>query len=96
MKSYLNLKRSVLLAIVCVVLTLVIGYSILAASYFIAGMDNIVAANMARAMRNEVQPELSDNPFKQINLTKTWAEQPASVRGYLPQGPVQPGKLYKT
>lgn len=96
MKSYLNLKRSVLLAIVCVVLTLVIGYSILAASYFIAGMDNIVAANMARAMRNEVQPELSDNPFKQINLTKIWAEQPASVRVYLPQGPVQPDKLYKT
>lgn len=95
MKPLLNLKRSVILSIVFVIVSLVAGYSLLAGTYFIAGMDNIVASNIVQAARYKIDFENTDDPLKTLRVTKTWEEQPEAIKKAFPVVPTQMDKLYK-
>lgn len=95
MKPLLSLKRSVILSIVFVIVSLVAGYSLLAGTYFIAGMDNIVVSNIVQAARHKIDFENTDDPLKTLRVTKTWEEQPEAIKKAFPVVPSQIDKLYK-
>jgi signal transduction histidine kinase len=73
----------------------VAGYSLLAGTYFIAGMDNIVVFNIIQAARNQIDPDNTVDPLKTLNVTKTWEEQPQAIKKAFPIVPNQVDKLYK-
>lgn len=95
MTHFLTLKRSVILAFVFVIITLVVGYTFLARAYFIAGMDNIVASNMSQAAHNLIEPEIVNDAQHAVAVTRSWDEQPATVRSEFLEVPDQTNKLYK-
>jgi signal transduction histidine kinase len=95
MKQLLNLKQSVILSIVFVIVSLVAGYSLLAGTYFIAGMDNIVASNIVQAARHKIDFENTVDPLKTLRVTKSWEEQPEAIKKAFPVVPHQIDKLYK-
>ncbi|WP_165857756.1 sensor histidine kinase [Marinobacter sp. JSM 1782161] len=77
---------------------LVGGYSLLAAHYFMLGMDSTMVGALERAVERyedqraggTVQPDVG--PF---TVTSSWQEQPEAVRRALPQPPHGPATLAK-
>jgi len=72
-------------------LIIIVGYSFLSYNFFFRGMDNIVSANMERAL----QAHLSGmgNYDDEYIVTDSWYAQPAEVQKML-SNPKQLGKLY--
>lgn len=95
MKPYLTLKRSVTLTFLFVIITLVVGYTFLARTYFIAGMDNIVASNMALAARSTIEPNRVHESIYAVTATQSWQAQPEEIRHAFPAEPIQTDTLYK-
>ncbi len=97
MKLDLSLKATLIIGFTAISLVLVIGYSLLTAHYFIAGVDTIIARNLERvASIPDPQAEARNSTLlRGYAITRQWQEQPEQIRRTVPSAPPLDGKLYK-
>lgn len=100
MKRQISLRWLVTLAFLSLGALLVIGYSLLSASYFVRGMDSIMASNMERAALSylSVVPAAGSerpNSIDGYRIARYWEQVPADVRAAFGQAPSETGILLK-
>ncbi|WP_022963749.1 sensor histidine kinase [Halopseudomonas pelagia] len=92
----LGLKWLALLTAITLGIGLLIGYTLLSAHSYVSGMDSIVSGQLGRAAMQTVAFETGQPiPREEYIITRTWAQQPASIREAFDEPPQQPGVLYK-
>ena len=99
-KRQLSLKWFVILAFLSLGILLVIGFSLLTASYFVRGMDSIVASDMEKAALSFIDlvpPEKREqlSSFSGYLISHEWEQMPESVREQFKKPPETPGLMYK-
>jgi len=99
-KRQLSLKWFVILAFLSLGILLVIGFSLLTASYFVRGMDSIVASDMEKAALSFIDlvpPEKREqlSSFSGYLISHEWEQMPESVLEQFRKPPEIPGLMYK-
>ncbi|MGJ8620976.1 MAG: sensor histidine kinase [Methylophilaceae bacterium] len=95
MKLNISLKWFVSIAFLSIGIVLVIGYTKLSGSYFILGMDNMIASHMEQFARQyQQQPELKKEFYGYL-ISRDWTQQPGTVQNAFAQAPSESGKLIK-
>lgn len=100
MISPLRLKTQIILAFLLLGFTLVIGYSLLSANYFMRGMDNITLAHMARAASSyqeqvPAQQRSATQRYGGYFISERWETLPGDIREVFAEPPQQEMQLYK-
>lgn len=95
-----SLKRLITVSFLLFGGTIVLGYSLLSAHFFIRGMDNIVAGGMENAALTYLANHkyLAENKlihFRGNQLSRQWAIQSADVRQVFAEAPQHSGALIK-
>ena len=85
MRRQISLKWLVTLSFLGLAVVVVVGYSLLSANFFIRGMDNIVADNMAKVVASYVESVPSAqrkrlNHFSGYQIGQDWSQMPEKVR----------------
>lgn len=100
MKHKISLKRLITVSFLLFGGTIVLGYSLLSAHFFIRGMDNIVTGGMENtaltylANNNSLaENELVD--FRGSQLSAKWESQPSEIRQVFSEPPQRSGELVK-
>lgn len=96
----LRLKTQIILAFLLVGFTLVIGYSLLSANYFMRGMDNITHAHMVRAASHYLEqvPQSQRSATQRYSgyfVTENWEDLPSDLQKAFAEPPQQERELYK-
>ncbi|MFN3988314.1 MAG: sensor histidine kinase [Rhodocyclaceae bacterium] len=88
MRRPLSLKRALVQAMLMLVLVLIAGYSLLAARYFLLGMDTVTADNLIRVARlaQPIEPD-DPRPPPGFAVSPRWEDQPHAVRSAIPEPP---------
>jgi signal transduction histidine kinase len=87
-----SLKAAITLSLLAIGLVIIIGYSFLSYHFFFRGMDNIVSANMERAL-NYYLDDRSPELYESYSITTSWESQPNEVKMFHDY-PSKEGKLY--
>ncbi len=100
MRFALSLRWSVGLTFLILALTLVVGYSMLSADYFIRGMDNIHALQMEKAAQHYLAGSPASKrrqPETVLNYTvfPNWQQVPEAIRQKFQSTPQATNKLIK-
>jgi len=100
MKAKISLKRLITLSFLLFGGTIVLGYSLLSAHFFIRGMDNIVTGGMENAALTYLASNkpLAENElvnFRGSQLSRRWEAQPADIRQVFTDPPTRSGELIK-
>ncbi|CAA0090820.1 Sensor protein QseC [Halioglobus japonicus] len=100
MRFALSLRWFVWLTFLLLTLTLVAGYSMLSADYFIRGMDNITALQMERAAQSYLAATPQDKrlqPETVLDYTvfPKWQQVPEKLRGQFEAAQKKPDQLLK-
>lgn len=100
MKAKISLKRLITLSFLLFGGTIVLGYSLLSAHFFIRGMDNIVTGGMENAAltylasnKSLAEDELVN--FRGSQLSRRWESQSADIRQVFTNPPQRSGELIK-
>lgn len=100
MKHKISLKRLITVSILLFGGTIVLGYSLLSAHFFIRGMDNIVTGGMENAAltylasnKSLAEDELVD--FRGSQLSRQWKAQSAEIRQAFSAPPQRSGEFLK-
>jgi signal transduction histidine kinase len=100
MKRKISLKRLITVSILLFGGTIVLGYSLLSAHFFIRGMDNIVTGGMENAAltylasnKSLAEDELVD--FRGSQLSRQWEAQSAEIRQAFSAPPQRSGESIK-
>ena len=100
MKRKISLKRLVTVSFLLFGGTIVLGYSLLSAHFFIRGMDNIVTGGMENAAltylasnKSLAEDELVN--FRGSQLSRRWESQSADIRQVFTNPPQRSGELIK-
>jgi signal transduction histidine kinase len=85
MKRPISLKWFVVLSFLALATVIVIGYSMLSAHFFVRGMDNIVANNMAHVVESYVRAVPAAqrkqlNHFSGFHIGRNWWQMPEKIR----------------
>ncbi len=91
-KYSMSLKTAIWLAIISIGLLIIIGYSLLSYHFFFRGMDNIVSANMQKALFHQLNPSAPAEHLK-YDVTKDWESQPQDILDCFDSAPQTIGKL---
>ncbi|MCW7753015.1 HAMP domain-containing histidine kinase [Desulfobotulus sp. H1] len=99
MKYQISLKWFVTLSFLTIALILVSGYSLLSMHFFVRGMDNIIAGNMAEVVATYVQITPAENRrqphrFSGYWIAAEWGGLPENIRHSLTK-PEQTGLMVK-
>lgn len=100
MNKPIKLKWFIATIILVLGITLVAGYSILSANYFLLGMDNITSSNMEQAVNRyttSLHPK-KKNSFDTLSdyqVSQEWTQQPEPVRRAFSSPPNTAGVLHK-
>ena len=96
MKSKMRLKWFVLFSFLFLVIVIVIGYSLLSIHFFIRGMDNMIAGNMAKVVESYDEMPVSRRHrlehFSGYQISSDWDGMPERVRQVFTE-PTQSGVL---
>jgi signal transduction histidine kinase len=100
MKRKISLKRLVTVSFLLFGGTIVLGYSLLSAHFFIRGMDNIVTGGMENAALTYIanNKSLAENElvdFRGSQLSGRWESQPLEIRQVFSNPPQRSGELVK-
>lgn len=100
MKAKISLKRLITLSFLLFGGTIVLGYSLLSAHFFIRGMDNIVTGGMENAAltylaSNKSLAEDEMVNFRGSQLSRRWEAQSADIRQVFTDPPQRSGELIK-
>ncbi|MCL5975404.1 MAG: HAMP domain-containing histidine kinase [Gammaproteobacteria bacterium] len=100
MKRKISLKRLVTVSFLLFGGTIVLGYSLLSAHFFIRGMDNIVTGGMENAALTYIanNKSLAENElvdFRGSQLSGRWESQPSEIRQVFSNPPQRSGELVK-
>ena len=100
MKRKISLKRLVTVSFLLFGGTIVLGYSLLSAHFFIRGMDNIVTGGMENAALTYLanNKSLADDElvnYRGSQLSGSWESQPPEIRQVLAEPPQRSGELVK-
>lgn len=100
MKRKISLKRLVTVSFLLFGGTIVLGYSLLSAHFFIRGMDNIVTGGMENAALTYIanNKSLAENElvdFRGSQLSGRWESQPFEIRQVFSNPPQRSGELVK-
>lgn len=100
MKRKISLKRLVTFSFLLFGGTIVLGYSLLSAHFFIRGMDNIVTGGMENAALTYIanNKSLAENElvdFRGSQLSSRWESQPLEIRQVFSAPPQRSGELVK-
>lgn len=100
MKAKISLKRLITVSFLLFGGTIVLGYSLLSAHFFIRGMDNIVTGGMENAAltylasnKSLAEDELVN--FRGSQLSRRWESQSADIRQVFTDPPQRSGELIK-
>jgi len=100
MKAKISLKRLITVSFLLFGGTIVLGYSLLSAHFFIRGMDNIVTGGMENAAltylasnKSLAEDELVN--FRGSQLSRRWEAQSADIRQVFTNPPQRSGELIK-
>lgn len=100
MKAKISLKRLITVSFLLFGGTIVLGYSLLSAHFFIRGMDNIVTGGMENAAltylasnKSLAEDELVN--FRGSQLSRRWESQSADIRQVFTNPPQRSGELIK-
>lgn len=100
MKAKISLKRLITVSFLLFGGTIVLGYSLLSAHFFIRGMDNIVTGGMENAAltylasnKSLAEEELVN--FRGSQLSRRWEAQSAEIRQVFTDPPQRSGELIK-
>ncbi|RJP74760.1 MAG: sensor histidine kinase [Desulfobacteraceae bacterium] len=85
MKPQISLKWFVALSFLTLTIVLVIGYSLLSARFFVRGMDNAIAGNMAQVVDSFVSTVPASqreqlNRFSGYQIADNWLQMPEKIR----------------
>ena len=85
MKRQISLKWFVAFSFLTIAVVLVIGYSLLSAQFFIRGMDNIIASNMAQVVESYVvaipaYQRQQLHRFSGFQIGSDWPQMPKNIR----------------
>ena len=99
MKRQVSLKWFILLSFLTLMIVLIVGYSLLSAHFFVLGMDNIIASNMAQVVKSYVAavPEGRRNSlqsFSGYRISRQWEQMPLDIRNAVKM-PTSSGILIK-
>lgn len=91
MKHHFSLKWVVALSFLTLVIVLVIGYSLLSAHFFVRGMDNIIASNMADVVESYVAAVPAAErqglqSFSGYQISSVWQQMPEQIRAFREPG----------
>lgn len=100
MRFALSLRLFLWLTFLLLTLTLVVGYSMLSADYFIRGMDNITARQMERAAQNYLTETPSDQRREPelvfgYTIFPKWQQVPERIREQLNTTDMKPDQFVK-
>jgi len=100
MKRKISLKRLVTVSFLLFGGTIVLGYSLLSAHFFIRGMDNIVTGGMENAAltylaNNKSLAESELVNFRGSQISTQWQAQPAEIHQVFSEPPLRSGELVK-
>lgn len=96
MRRPLSLKRALVQAVLMLALVLIAGYSLLAARYFLLGMDTVTADNLIRVahLAEPIEPD-DPRPPPGFAVSPRWEDQPPEVRSAIPAPPIGVEQLTK-
>ena len=99
MKPQISLKWFVVLSFLTLTIVLVIGYSLLSARFFVRGMDNAIAGNMAQVVDSFVSTIPASqreqlNRFSGYQIARNWQQMPGKIRRAFKE-PKQTDVLFK-
>lgn len=99
MSRNVSLTWSLSLSFLAVALLVVLGYALLALSFFSKGLDSVTSSNLARSVHSFVaaMPEGNGRGLLEVNglqIASSWENLPPEVRANLTP-PLREGELYK-